>query len=186
MGLIGLLHKIKSHVRSSQSTSFVDAARAAGVLIGENCAIYSPLPCGRDSFLLEIGNNVTISFGVSFILHDNAIIKPTKGAKTDLLGKIIVGDHCFIGANSILIPGVSLAEQTIVGAGSVVTRSVSTPGLVIAGNPAKIVGTVDSYLRKNANRGFNLNGKSMDEIKQLVSQNENRLIVREDIGLEKK
>lgn len=60
--------------------------REAGIKIGESCHIYSPLPMTRDRFLLEIGNNVTVSGNVTFLMHDNAIIKPTNGNFTDLLG----------------------------------------------------------------------------------------------------
>ena len=52
---------------------------------------------------------------------------------------VIIGDKCWIGMNSIILPGVELANNTIVGAGSVVTKSFKTPNSIIAGNPAKII-----------------------------------------------
>lgn len=50
---------------------------------------------------------------------------------------INIGANCWIGMNSIILPGVTLADNTIVGAGSVVTKSSLIPGNTIFGNPAK-------------------------------------------------
>ena len=50
---------------------------------------------------------------------------------------IVLGKNCWIGMNSVILPGVVLGEKTIVGAGSVVTKSFLEGYCVIAGNPAK-------------------------------------------------
>lgn len=52
---------------------------------------------------------------------------------------VVIGEKCWIGMNSIILPGVSLGSQTIVGAGSVVTKSFTNGNCVIAGNPARII-----------------------------------------------
>ncbi|MBL4936333.1 hypothetical protein JK636_11230 [Clostridium sp. YIM B02515] len=59
--------------------------------------------------------------------------------KHDLGEDIIIGEKCWIGMNSVLLPGVNLGNNTIVGAGSVVTKSFPDGNCVIAGNPAKII-----------------------------------------------
>lgn len=56
---------------------------------------------------------------------------------------IIIGDNCWIGMNSTILPGVVLGNHTIVGAGSVVTKSFTEGHCVIAGNPAKIIKRLD-------------------------------------------
>ncbi len=54
------------------------------------------------------------------------------------IGKdVILGEQCWIGMNSTILPGVVLGEHTIVGAGSVVTKSFPEGNCIIAGNPAK-------------------------------------------------
>lgn len=56
-----------------------------------------------------------------------------------------------IGVNAAILPGVVVGEASLVGGGSVVTRDVPK-GVVVAGNPAKIMGTVDEILKKAAHK----------------------------------
>jgi len=49
-----------------------------------------------------------------------------------------IGRNCFIGGNSMILPGVEIGDSCIVAAGSVVTKSVP-PNSIVAGNPARIV-----------------------------------------------
>jgi acetyltransferase-like isoleucine patch superfamily enzyme len=49
-----------------------------------------------------------------------------------------IGKKCFIGARSIIMPGVSIGDEVIVGAGSVVTKDVKS-NCIVAGNPAKVI-----------------------------------------------
>ncbi len=49
-----------------------------------------------------------------------------------------IGERCFIGAKSIILPGVKIGDEVIVGAGSVVTKDVPSYSIV-AGNPAKVI-----------------------------------------------
>lgn len=114
-------------------------------------------------------------------MHDNAIIKPSCGKYTDLLGEIRIGDNCFIGAGVIILPGCSIAANTIVGAGSVVTNSVDREGLVIAGNPARVVCTVQDYYEKNKDMAVNLDGKSKEDIIKMA-ENGNSLIKRKAVN----
>ncbi len=51
---------------------------------------------------------------------------------------IIIGDDCWIGANSCIMKGVVLGERSIVAAGSVVTKSFPAD-VLIGGNPAKVI-----------------------------------------------
>ena len=51
---------------------------------------------------------------------------------------VIIKKGSWIGANAIILPGVTIGENTVIGAGSVVTKSIP-PNVVAAGNPAKII-----------------------------------------------
>ncbi|WP_439256810.1 acyltransferase [Lonepinella sp. BR2271] len=52
---------------------------------------------------------------------------------------VIIGEECWIGMNSVILPGVELGNNTIVAAGAVVTKSFPQGNIVIAGVPAKVI-----------------------------------------------
>lgn len=88
---------------------------------------------------------------------------------TRVLDKSIndIGDNCFIGVGSILLPGVTLADNCIVGAGSVVTKSFEK-GSVIAGVPAKRMCSVEELYEKNKNNIIDTTGKGFQERKDYI------------------
>lgn len=53
--------------------------------------------------------------------------------------EVVLGERCWVGMNSVILPGVILGPKTIVGAGSIVTHSFPDGNCVIGGNPAKII-----------------------------------------------
>ena len=120
--------------------------RRKGLKVGKNCLICT-YPLSKESFLIEIGNNVTISTNVSFVTHDNCI-KLLYPKKSDLFGRIKICDDCFIGENSTILYGVTIPKKTIVAAGSVVTKSFIENEIIIGGNPAKKIGDWATLKRK--------------------------------------
>ena len=121
--------------------------RSGGVKIGKNCLICTPIHPHRDNCLLEIMDDVVISTDVEFVLHDFSASRVVKGT-SNMFGKITIGKNSFIGARSVIMYGVELADNTIVAAGSVVTKSFRDGNVVIGGNPAKVIGTWDKLRRK--------------------------------------
>lgn len=104
-------------------------------------------------WLVEIGDNVTLAPRVHILTHDAStknFIGYTK------VGNVIIGNNVFIGASSIVLPNVTIGDNVIVGAGSVVSKDVPN-NVVIAGNPAKIISTVDEYLKKQKEKMRNNN-----------------------------
>lgn len=49
-----------------------------------------------------------------------------------------IGTHCFIGARSIIMPGVFVGDHSVVAAGSVVTADVA-PHTIVGGSPARVI-----------------------------------------------
>jgi len=87
-----------------------------------------------------IGKELHLAPNCGIITTNHNIYNPNKHVD----GKnIMIGDNCWIGMNSIILPGVELGNHTVVGAGSVVTRSFPLGYVVIAGNPAKIIKELD-------------------------------------------
>ncbi|GAB1777008.1 acyltransferase [Priestia megaterium] len=144
--------------------------RSIGIKIGDNVRFFSPL-LTSEPYLLEFGNNITISTNVTFITHDNSVTKIHSGA-TDVFGKINIGDNNFIGHGSIILPGVTLGDNVIVGAGSVVTKSFQNGNVVVAGNPAKIICSTEEYAKKAEPFLHNTLGMSTEEKKDYLLQND--------------
>jgi acetyltransferase-like isoleucine patch superfamily enzyme len=55
---------------------------------------------------------------------------------------VIIRDNVWIGMNAIILKGVTIGENSVVAAGAVVTKSVP-PNVVVAGNPAVVIKTLD-------------------------------------------
>ena len=153
---IGLLFaRLLSKLIKNHEITIKYYRKIGNVSIGSNCLICSSL-LTRESKLISIGNNVTISSNVKFVTHDNSI-KLVYPDKSDLFGKIRIGNNCFIGENSLIMYGVSIPDYTIVAAGSVVTKSIKQSNKIIAGNPAKVIGDWKTYKEKYRNKAITRN-----------------------------
>lgn len=90
---------------------------------------------------IVIGKKCMLSYNVSILdsahQYEDTEIPPTESGITEG-AEIVIGDHCFIGAHSFIMPGVTLGRHCVVGANSVVTHSFSDHA-VIAGSPAKLI-----------------------------------------------
>ena len=135
-----------------------------GVNICSNIAINEP-------HLITIGSGTTVAGNVEFVTHDNSISKVLPNT-TDLFGKITIGSNCFIGARSVIMYGVTIADNVIVAAGSVVTKSVSESNVIVAGNPAKIISTWDKFAEKSKEYAWDLSTVSRQEMIQRTGSGE--------------
>lgn len=149
--------------------------RRRGIQIGEDCKIYTFINAVEAS-LISIGDRVTISSNVQFCTHDNAICKAIPGM-TDLMGRITVGDDCFVGMNSILLYGVTLGDHCVVGAGAVVTRSFPA-GSVIAGNPAKRICSIEEYAEKYRRYAYNYEAIPLKEQPKFFDEHPELMVKR--------
>ena len=156
----------------------VDYYRKCGISIGEETHVFSKL-VSAEPYLISIGNHCTVATNVTFLTHDACIgaLRDRKQA-SDLCGPITIGNHCFIGSGAILLYGVSIADGCVVAAGSVVTKSVTTPNVIIGGNPAKIIGNTDDFIKKYEHSFLALHGLSPEERKNKILEDPNKLINR--------
>lgn len=99
--------------------------------------------------LVTIGDNFISAPGSTILAHDASTYVHTGKYRVE---KTTLGDNVFLGANSIVMPGVSIGDNVIVGAGSVVTKDLESNS-VYAGNPAKYICSLDSYIDKCQGRG---------------------------------
>lgn len=104
---------------------------------------------------ITIGDDVLISWGCTILDHQSHAldwadragdvagwIKGEKDWSNVRIRPVAIGDKVWIGFNAIVLPGITIGEGAVVGAGSVVTRDVA-PWTVVAGNPARVVRTLD-------------------------------------------
>lgn len=129
---------------------YIDRARKEGVVIGERCRLIGSPSWGSEPWLITLGNHVEISSNVRFITHDGATwVFREKERYKDVIryGKIEIKDNCFIGANSTILPGVTIGPNSVVGACSLVRKDVS-PNSVYAGNPARRICSIEDYAEK--------------------------------------
>lgn len=78
---------------------------------------------------IHVAENTYIAFDVAILTHDF-----TRGVRRHTR----IGRNCFIGARSIILPGIEIGDGSIVAAGAVVVKNVPANSIV-AGNPAKVI-----------------------------------------------
>ncbi|BEI56977.1 MULTISPECIES: acyltransferase [Butyricimonas] len=96
--------------------------------------------------LIEIGDNFIAAPGSKILTHDASLLLFTDNLKIRAQ-KTTIGNSVFLGECSVVMPGVTINDNVIVGAGSIVTKDIPANS-VVAGNPAKLICTVDAYIEK--------------------------------------
>ena len=100
--------------------------------------------CVIDCFdSISIGHHVVISERVVLRDSDNHTIKDMEAISSDesaVTAPIVIGDHVWVGMNTIVLKGVTIGEGAVVAAGSVVNKDIP-PHCLVAGVPAKVVKT---------------------------------------------
>lgn len=155
----------------SRREMLLEHLKKIGMNIGPNCYIYSEKVETSEPYLVTLGDNVTIAPDVIFTTHDASVSRYLPEA-SDIFGRINIGDRCFIGIGAIVLPGVTIANDCIIGAGSIVTKSFLEPGMVIAGNPARVICSLEDLRKKN--EGYGLNYRGAPDKKQYLLENEHR------------
>lgn len=99
------------------------------------------------TWLITIGDDVTLAPNVHILAHDasmKGLIGYTK------IGLVNIGNNVFIGAGSIVLPGVTIGDNVVIGAGSVVTSDIPSNSVAV-GNPANVIGNIDAFISKKEN-----------------------------------
>lgn len=133
-------------------------ARSLGVKLGSNVNFYGMRPgmFSTEPWLITIGNNVYITNGCQFITHDGGTLVLRKEVPDlEITAPIVIGNDVYIGLNTLILPGVVIGNRVIIGAGSVVAKSIPDNS-VAAGVPARVIKSVDEYLKAAEKKSLHL------------------------------
>jgi acetyltransferase-like isoleucine patch superfamily enzyme len=103
-----------------------------GMKVGDHTAF--ALMVMVDVFFPEkiyIGHNTIIGYNTTILAHEYL-------TQEYRLGEVHIGSHVMVGANSTILPGVTIGDYAVIGAGSVVHRDVEA-GSFVAGNPLQVI-----------------------------------------------
>lgn len=113
------------------------------IIIGDNVGISGSTIYSRKC--IQIGSNTLI--GANCKIMDNDFHNVDSEIRNDFsqlkLQSVVIGNNVFIGCNSIILKGTKLGDNCVVGAGSVVHGEFEDNS-IIAGNPARVIGKIDS------------------------------------------
>ena len=137
--------KFHSFDCSSEIRPGAYAVGCSQISIGKNVVIRPGTQLHGETSSLEISiiieDEVLIGCGVHFYVENhnflNSNIPIIYQGHSQAKG-VLIKKGAWIGANSIILPGVEIGENTVVGAGSIVTKSLPK-GVVAVGNPARII-----------------------------------------------
>ncbi|HEY0188411.1 MAG TPA: sugar O-acetyltransferase [Cellulomonas sp.] len=90
---------------------------------------------------VEIGEHVLIGPSTRLYTPNHPIDPDDRRAGYERVAPIVIGANAWLGGSVVVLPGVTIGESSVVGAGSVVTKDVP-PGVVVAGNPARVIRTL--------------------------------------------
>ena len=138
-----LLSRLVTRMKGEQD---LDKLIQRGLVVGTGFTkmggvIIDPSHCWH----ISIGDNVTLAPRVHILAHDAStklFLGYTRVENTK------IGNNVFVGAGSIVLPGVTIGNNVVIGAGSVVSQDIPDDSVAV-GNPARVVKSLSDYLEEN-------------------------------------
>ena len=145
-GILAIRKLVRQYLFKIDDRSPLERAIDNGLKIGKNVHIMEG--CNIDAghcFLINIGNNVSLGPNVCVLAHDASMKRELNYVR---IAPVRIKDNVFVGAGSIILPGITIGENVIIGAGSVVTHDIPS-NVVACGVPAVVCGTYDDFMHKH-------------------------------------
>ncbi len=144
---MNILRKIKNRLFPVQ-TQPVPTVKSVDYKIG-NVKHHNTQIDGLIPQMVEIGDDFISAPGSMILAHDASLYNHIRQHRVE---KTIIGNKVFLGANAIVMPGITVGDGAIIGAGAIVTKDVKA-FTVVAGNPARFICDVQDYIEKCKERG---------------------------------
>ena len=176
--------------RILQKLNFMDRSDFAGIaqvvkeLFGksENAWVNPPFYCdygthieaGKNLFVnynctiidvakVKIGDNCQLAPNVAIYTAGHPVYPVTRNSGYEYGKAVTIGDNVWIGGNSVICPGVTIASNTVIGAGSVVTRDIPAWS-VAAGNPCRVIRAITEEDRRKLFRQEDIDDEAWADI----------------------
>ena len=89
---------------------------------------------------ITIGNDCMLAYGIEIRSGDShSVIDVSSLQRVNPPADVVIGDHVWIAAHALVLKGCNIGPDCIVGTGSVVTKASGLQGVILAGNPARII-----------------------------------------------
>jgi len=152
-----------NHTRPSQMAKRQEIMKQIFAEVGDNCYIEPPLRANW-GIHTHLGKNVYANFNLTLVddthiyIGDYVMIGPNVTIATaghpiepSLRKKVAqfnipvtIGNNVWLGANTVILPGVTVGENSVIGAGSIVTKDIP-PNVVAVGNPCRVLREISEH-----------------------------------------
>lgn len=150
--MLNILTRIRHKIKGYSSDEYIQTLRQKGAQIGKGTFFFSPQETYMDNvkpWLITIGEYCKITSRVTILAHDYSRSVARMYAHENIGGSapVQIGNNVFIGMGVTILMGTKIGNNCIIGADAVVKGNIPSNS-VVAGNPAKVICTLDEYIEK--------------------------------------
>ena len=126
-----------------EKTSIYDSSAVFGTVhVGTNTWIGPFTILDGSGGGLTIGDYCSVSAGVHIYTHDTVLWAVSGGVQNARKEAVVIGSNTYIGAQSVIVAGVTIGSRCVIAANSLVNRDVPD-GTIVGGTPARVLGRVE-------------------------------------------
>ncbi|MEY4090875.1 MAG: Maltose O-acetyltransferase [Pseudomonadota bacterium] len=126
-----------------EKTSIYDSSAVFGTVhVGTNTWIGPFTILDGSGGGLTIGDYCSVSAGVHIYTHDTVLWAVSGGVQNARKGAVVIGSNTYIGAQGVIVAGVTIGSRCVIAANSLVNRDVPD-GTIVGGTPARVLGRVE-------------------------------------------
>ena len=142
--LLDYISKAKNVIERKREARKMEWLQNMGMHIGKD--VFMPMSTWIDAshcYLISIGDRVRFGPHCTILAHDATMNEFLDAGK---IGRVTIHESCAIGYGALILPGVEIGPNVIVGAYAVISTNIPANSIV-TGNPAKVVGKIDDFLK---------------------------------------